>query len=243
MDVYGMSAQDVATPSGAMAQMTCRHSGLPCYAVCDTSMFSDAQDVVSLAREHRHVVVWSGSAHGASFERDPGVWGSESREVFRGSCDVVAEALRGTGCRVLLRTHCRHVLSDLPACRWFVEDVRSSCLGLCVDVASMFEVSMLDRAEDFLCRLLGELPGADLVLMREPRLPEGASSRDVLESAVLSQELPGAVGMGRAGLNLSGVGAGLRGLMDRGAQLVLDEDAGGLAEQLALLGLAEAGIP
>jgi hypothetical protein len=196
------------------------------FAVIDRAIVPDAQDVVSMAREHRHVVVWSGNSEGVSFERDPRVWMPDVRERFVAMCERIDSELAGTPNRVIVRTHCRHVLSDLPACRWFCEQIRTKSLGLCIDIASMFERSMMDRAEDHLRRLLGEVTCADLVLVREP-LPGGTSDED---------RVPEAGAIGSSGIRMDVLRELLETLAERGTRLVVDGDLAEPSDQSAILG-------
>lgn len=201
--------------------------------VLDRAVLDDAQDVVALVREHRHVVVWSGNSHGGSFERDPRIWSPQVRARLVERCASLQDQLRDTPNRVIVRSHCRHVVSDLPACRWFCEEIRSENVGLCVDVSSIFERSMMDRVEDHMCRLLGEVTCVDLVLVREPLVDPGAPG----------DALPVGVPLGTTGAGLAHIGRLLEELHARGADIVLDGDNATPQSQLDALARACPGTP
>ena len=140
-------------------------------------------------------VCWSGSlSEDGPFARDPATWLPGGLAALGDACDRAAPGLEAAGARVLLRPHARHVLSDPARCRSFLAD-RSPAFGLCLEPAAMYEVSMLDGADDHLVRILegaGRL--AEIVIVSDaappgPEAPEEAPpARPALGAGALSPE-------------------------------------------------------
>jgi hypothetical protein len=99
------------------------------------------------------LMAWSGGLGEGPFDRSPRTWMTPGREALAEACDRVTALLEGAGRRLLLRTHCRHVLSDAPACAAFAKARSGGPLGVALDPASMLEASMLRGVEDHLERL------------------------------------------------------------------------------------------
>lgn len=100
-------------------------------------------------------IVWSGSfaevEGGGLFDEDPRTWGIKGWDAMRERI----EARGGAGNGLVIRSHARHVVSDVPGCRRLLESSWSVERGvsLCYDPASMLSPTMMDRAEDHLRRM------------------------------------------------------------------------------------------
>ena len=111
------------------------------------------------------VVVWSGSNAEPLFAPDPTSWMSTARDRFERFIDDALESMSDRA-ELLVRTHARHVLSDIPTVRTFAANREDAPVGVLLDPASMLERSMLDCADDHLERIAhGALPSADAVLV------------------------------------------------------------------------------
>lgn len=122
------------------------------------------------------LLAWSGGMGESPHERDPRTWMAPGREALAEACERLAPALEASGKTLLLRAHCRHVLSDAPACAHFVGIRPSARLGVALDPASMLERSMLARAGEHLERIISIAGAAAEMLVlgnvREPSSPE-----------------------------------------------------------------------
>lgn len=112
------------------------------------------------ARLAPRVVAWSGTLAAEPFGDDPRTWGPAGWDALGEACDRLAPALRDEGAVLALRTHARHVLSDVPSCVRFVRERRArdgvdGPLRVLLDPASMIAASMRDLAEDHLRRIAG----------------------------------------------------------------------------------------
>ncbi len=96
------------------------------------------------------VVCWSGWLGPEIFARDVRTWGPGGWSALERACEGMEAG------RVLLRTHARHVLSDAQRCLAFLRRWEGK-VGLLLDPMAMLEVSMLDRAEEHLDRIVGAL--------------------------------------------------------------------------------------
>jgi len=111
------------------------------------------------------VVVWSGTNAEELFAPDPTSWMPAGRERFERFVDAALDSM-SDGVRLLVRTHARHVLSDIPTVRTFATGREDAPVGVLLDPASMLEPSMIDHADDHLERIAsGALRGADAVLV------------------------------------------------------------------------------
>jgi len=168
------------------------------------------------------LLAWSGGMGGSPLGRDPRTWMAPGREALAGACERLAPALEASGKTLLLRAHCRHVLSDAPACAQFVRARPSSRLGVALDPASMLERSMLARAGEHLERILSIAgAGAEMLVLgnvREPSSPE-------------EEALPPAAGPDEGALDEEALVRQARAAMeDRAALLVVGPDATRRAE-------------
>lgn len=124
----------------------------------------------------RGAICWSGGLAEGLFEEDPGAWTGRGREALIAALDGLVGALGDR--RLLLRPHHRHVISDVPACRWFAERWRGGPLGLALDAASMVAPEMGDRAEQALERAFDAVgPLCEAVALCNVRWDEGGAAR------------------------------------------------------------------
>jgi len=158
------------------------------------------------------LIAWSGGLGGAPFDRSPMTWMTPGRAALVQGCERLAPALDRTDRRLLLRTHCRHVLSDGPACAGFIRERTTDRIGVAFDPASMLEASMLAGGAEHLERL-AEFAGrvADAVILSNARRPDG-DDPDALPE-------PARAGEGALDEGLLGVVA--RAGRDAGAMLIL----------------------
>lgn len=120
------------------------------------------------------LMAWSGGLGDGPFDRSPRTWMTPGREALAEACDRVTPLLEGAGRRLLVRTHCRHVLSDAPACAAFAKARAGGPLGVALDPASMLEASMLRGVEDHLERLFAlAAPHSEAVVAMQVAPPTG----------------------------------------------------------------------
>lgn len=110
--------------------------------------------------DHSLVWCWSGWRGGGPLDENdesPPMLGGASWEALDVFCRGVAPELRERGSRLLVRTHHRHVLSDVPSCLRFLREREaareSDVFGLMLDGASMLAPSMRRDARDHLRRI------------------------------------------------------------------------------------------
>lgn len=105
-------------------------------------------------------VAWCGSYaeldEGGLFDAHPRTWSAPGWKAFEDAC---AAAAPPEGTTILLRTHARHALSDVPSLRRFAAEVAPRWpgrFGLLLDPSSMVELSHLERdtGEDLIARIL-----------------------------------------------------------------------------------------
>jgi len=135
------------------------------------------------------VVAWSGSMADELFGEDPRTWGPAGWAALDAACERAAPVLAERGATMALRTHARHVLSDVPSCERFVRERRGrhgEVFRVLLDPVSMLAPSMLAMAEDHLRRMVGAIgtmapglagivigPGAGGALEREAMVLAG----------------------------------------------------------------------
>lgn len=124
--------------------------------------------------EAPHVVAWSGTFADELFETHPHNWLSRGRQTLDAWCEGQRDALNAAGRRVTFLPHARHVLSDAPACRAFVEEHGAGPFGVALAPALLFEESMWPDVEDHLVRILELVgPRCDVVMAGgDDRLPD-----------------------------------------------------------------------
>lgn len=149
------------------------------------------------------VAAWSGwtGDDDTPFAPSPRNWLPGSRERLAAWCDRIAEDLHAARARLLLRPHARHVLSDIPGVRSFLDARPDDTIGLLLDPAGMMEPAMLEEADTFLERLTDTLlPRADALLLRGAPRHEGENDTDaarpapITEDAALADMLPRLLG-------------------------------------------------
>ncbi|MFG0274480.1 MAG: hypothetical protein ACF8QF_05435 [Phycisphaerales bacterium] len=123
----------------------------------------------------RLLMAWSGGLGDGLFDRSPRTWMTPGRDALSDACERLSPLLEGAGRRLLLRTHCRHVLSDAPACAAFAKARAGGPLAVALDPASMLESSMLGGVEDHLERLFAlAAPHAEAIVAMQVVPPSGA---------------------------------------------------------------------
>jgi hypothetical protein len=113
------------------------------------------------------VVCWSGSlaADDDLFAPHPGNWTGPGRDALDARVAALAGPLRDRDLTLCLRPHARHVLSDAPSCRAFLEAHADAPVALALDPAALLEESMLDAAGDHLGRILAALAPASAMII------------------------------------------------------------------------------
>jgi hypothetical protein len=109
------------------------------------------------------MIAWSGTLAAEPFGDDPRTWGPAGWAALGEACERLAPVLHNEGAVLVLRTHARHVLSDVPSCIRFVRERRArdgeaGPLRVLLDPASMIAESMRDLAEDHLRRIAEAIP-------------------------------------------------------------------------------------
>jgi hypothetical protein len=160
----------------------------------------------------RTLIAWSGGLGDAPFDRSPMTWMTPGRTALVQACERLAPVLDRADRRLLLRTHCRHVLSDGPACAGFIRERTTDRIGVAFDPASMLEASMLAGGAEHLERLAsfaGRVAAA--VMIANVRRPEGADP----------EALPAPARTGEGALDDGLLGVVARAGADAGAMLIL----------------------
>lgn len=128
-------------------------------------------------------VYWSGWLSDDPFARDPRTWGPAGlsglcRWVDAAATPSTSSSPAATPPAILLRPHCRHVLSDVQRCLSFFRPSQAGpagrvygpppAVGLVLDPVALLEPSMLPRAEDHLSRIILTLgPIADAIWLAD----------------------------------------------------------------------------
>lgn len=142
------------------------------------------------------LIAWSGGLGDSLFDRSARTW-MAGRAALDEACAAITPTLERTGRRLLLRTHCRHALSDAPACAAFLQAHADGPVGLAFDPASMFEASMLAGVEEHLDRLFGALAARSEALIVADIAPPASDDPDALP--VLAAPGAGALDPARLG--------------------------------------------
>ncbi|MCP3979468.1 MAG: hypothetical protein GY716_09090 [bacterium] len=140
-----------------------------------------------------HLVLWSGTLADDLFEPHPPNWLGPGREALDALIERVLDELPA-GRHLLLRPHCRHVLSDVPSCRRFLADHEAAPIGLALAPHDLLEDGMLPAAEDHLRRIFEGLGAASRVLfvdgMLPPDGPPGNASLELVAGLVTDHVAP-----------------------------------------------------
>lgn len=138
------------------------------------------EQIAQVTRDGGYAVIWSGSHAqldgGELFEDDPRTWGPKGWQALESGLAALGNQARG----VIVRTHARHVVGDVPGCKRFLDGAVFRNLGvrLLVDAAGTVTEDMLRRriAEDHLRRVHEQL--TDML--------DGGISLDLLAGVVLA---------------------------------------------------------
>ena len=113
-------------------------------------------------------IFWSGTLADDLNEPHPYNWMEPGRAALAERLTSVDDAVRKS---ILLRPHARHVLSDMPSVRrWLDErdDDGIDAPGIALEPAALFEPGMIADAEDHLIRILEVLgPRVDLLIVSD----------------------------------------------------------------------------
>jgi hypothetical protein len=105
------------------------------------------------------LVIWSGTLADDLFAPHPHNWLPPGRAALDAVCERLLGADLG-GPDLLIRPHCRHVLSDVPSCRRFLADHEDWPVGLALAPRDLLEDGMLSVAADHLERIFAALGGS-----------------------------------------------------------------------------------
>jgi len=131
------------------------------------------------------IILWSGTPESDLFARSPRAWLMPADENLTRLCDQLSALAQTHNCRILLRPHARHILSDIPRCLRFLQNKPAS-LGLALDPIAMLEPSMLRDWEDHLARILQSLaPLSDALFISNIARAPDPDSDAALTSAPL----------------------------------------------------------
>lgn len=111
-------------------------------------------------------VAWSGSLSDDLFEPHPHNWLPPGRAALDALCARVRPALEAADRTLVFRPHARHILSEVPSCRAFLQDHAREPFGIALSPADMLEPSMLDRVEEHLERFVAGLGGLCTCILR-----------------------------------------------------------------------------
>ena len=106
------------------------------------------------------IIAWSGTLADSIHESNILNWQPSAREQFSQFCTEISPFLLQTNTTLLFRTHAHHILSDVPSCLTFINDIANASqakLGLALSPANMLTQSMLETAEDHLTRMFQHL--------------------------------------------------------------------------------------
>jgi hypothetical protein len=162
-------------------------------------------------------VVWSGwltdefEAEAERFVHDPRLWQPAAWSMLIDRLRALAPIGVGTGQRLLIRPHARHIVSDIPACLKLAGQIVGTPgttgvsgglerFGLLMDWPGMLTPSMLASLDDHLERLLSGIQTLNQVY---PHVVAGAILGDVERAGGEHEDL--------AGLRLAAWGRGLIG--------------------------------
>jgi len=115
------------------------------------------------------VVAWSGwlgerdANAGFLFPYDPDVWMGAGWRDLCARLGEVLPACEREGCRLALRPHARHVVSDVPTVLRLLGAFPSRALGVVLDPAAMLTAPMADDAGEHVGRILAALAGHERV--------------------------------------------------------------------------------
>ncbi len=127
----------------------------------------------------KRVVLPTGWLAAGPLERSARTWGSEGVAALDQACKRICPWAEGRQVRVLLRPHCRHVLSDVQRSVAFLREHAGSAIGLMLDPCALLEESMLAQAEDHLRLALVHLgPLAEGVWLAGVRFAPGGLPED-----------------------------------------------------------------
>jgi hypothetical protein len=101
----------------------------------------------------RWVVGWSGSMADDLFEAHPYTWLSAGHETLASRCAEIESRLASIDRRLVLQPHHRHVLSDAPSSRSFLESRDGGSIGVALAPASMLTPDMAADAAEHLERM------------------------------------------------------------------------------------------
>lgn len=185
------------------------------------------------------VVAWSGSLGDMAFARDIGTWGPAGQQAFEAMVDRLRGVLMNHGKRLLLRPHCRHVLSDAQRMmRFMLEEERCagrSPFGLALDPTSLLEPTMLGVAGDHIERAMEALGSrADLVFLTGVAFAQAEAS----DAASTDELLPQATPVHDGVIDAAKLGAVVASHVPAATPVVLLDMS--LDEQLEALGLVRA---
>lgn len=101
------------------------------------------------------LIVWSGTPAASINDADPRTWTGQAMNDFKRWCDAVI-ASGDPPARLSFRLHARHVLSDVPGAKRFLQD-SGGRFGMTLSPATMFETSMITTLVEHLERFFEEL--------------------------------------------------------------------------------------
>lgn len=141
------------------------------------------------------LVTFSGSLAPTLAESHPANWLTPGRAALDQFCQASAPALEGSGRRLCLQPHARHVLSDAPSCVSFLDAHVNQPFDLLLAAMDMVEPAMVPEIHEHLARtfdvladrcvavLLTDLdPRGDGQLPAKVPLGRGLLTRDLVRS-------------------------------------------------------------
>lgn len=114
------------------------------------------------------LAVYAGGLGDALFASSPRSWTKEAWAALSTACDALEPSLAGSGRRLLIRPHHRHVLGDTPSALKFFAEREGGPFGLLLEPAALVAPSMLAPRvlADHLARIFEVLaPRCDALLL------------------------------------------------------------------------------
>lgn len=105
----------------------------------------------------RLLLAWSGTLADDLFEPHPMNWLTPGAETLDAACERLRPTLEASGTTLCLQPHARHVLSDVPSCRAFLDRHDGGPFAIALAPASMLEPGMLADLDDHLRRFVESL--------------------------------------------------------------------------------------
>jgi hypothetical protein len=113
------------------------------------------------------IVTWSGSLAEDLSEDEPLNFMRRGHEAFHARCTELHEALNAANRRLALVPHHRHLLSDAPSVRAFLDQWAGGPFDILFDPVRLFAKSMYDRADEHAERIF-ELIAPRAIAWRRP---------------------------------------------------------------------------